>query len=112
MYFYLGAGLVRIFGIVMAVKAFFTAKEDREDAEKFDPIKSAIKTHRDEVVQERKEVEDTATEIKTLVTKLNDEAATDAEETKKKEAEVTSSTTAIKEYLKGEGFNVEEIYPE
>lgn len=84
----------------------FRAEVDIDKAEKeIRKEQARVEIERQNLEKENKEVEAQVAAIK-AASKADEEAATE------KVKEVNKNSNSVKEYLKGEGFNVEEIFPE
>ena len=84
----------------------FRADVDLEEAKK------EVEGHKERVRVQQEEVNTVTAEVTAAVVKIQQESVADAVATAKHKEEVTKDAESVKDFLEGEGFNVEEIYPE
>ena len=93
-------------------KVYLPGLLDTEKDVDLEEAKALALAHKKEVTAQQQEVKKEAEAVVEAVAEIAEEAAKDKVNTEVKIKEVNNSTTSVREYLEGEGFDVEEIYPE
>jgi len=106
------AGTTLAAAVLYFFKVYLPGLLDTEKDIDLEEAKALALAHKKEVTAQQQEVEQEAEAVVELAAKVAEESVKDKADTEVKIKEVNHSTNSVREYLKGEGFDVEEIYPE
>ena len=104
-----GATALAIYLIDVWFPSLFRSLRNEVDLEE---AKEEVKKEKVRIKKEGEAVQKENDEVRAQVAAIQAESVADEKLCEKKIKEVNKDSDSVKEFLEGEGFNVEEIYPE